>query len=183
MKRCHWVNLNNPLYIAYHDTDWGIPKHNDRDLFELLALECFQAGLSWECVLNKRESLKKAFDNFDINTVAGYDDNKCQKLAHNSSIIRHLKKIKATVNNARIIRQIQQEWTSFDAYIWHFTNGNIINETYNTRTTSPLSDAISKELKKRGMKFVGSTVIYSYLQAIGIINGHGSECDKFQKRT
>jgi len=181
MKRCHWVNMNNPLYVTYHDTDWGIPKHDDRDLFELLALECFQAGLSWECVLNKRKAFKRAFDNFNVDMVADYDDNKCLTLSKNPNIIRHSGKIKATVINARIIQQIQQEWTSFDAYIWHFTNKNVIYESYNTRTTSPLSDTISKDLKKRGMKFVGSITIYAYLQAIGIINGHGTECDAFNK--
>lgn len=181
MNRCHWVNLNNPLYVTYHDTDWGIPKHNDRDLFELLVLESFQAGLSWECVLNKRSDFKIAFDHFDIKKIAAYNDKKCQELYQNPNIIRHSGKIKATVINAIVFKQIQDEWKTFDAYIWHFTQGKIIYEPYHNHITSPLSDTISKDLKKRGMKFLGSTTIYSYLQAIGIINGHGKECCKFQK--
>ncbi len=181
MNRCRWVNLNNPLYVDYHDTDWGIPKHDDTELFELLILESFQAGLSWECVLNKREAFKQAFDNFDINKVAKYNDEKCQKIYQNHNIIRHLGKIKAAVRNAIIFQQIQQECRSFDAYIWHFTNKKVIYEPYHNHSTSPLSDMISKDLKKRGMKFIGPTIIYAYLQAVGIINGHGKECCKFQK--
>lgn len=177
MKRCRWVNLNNPLYIAYHDSDWGIPKHSDKELFELLILEGFQAGLSWECVLNKRENFRKAFDNFDIDKISAYDKEKCQKLYADASIIRNRLKIEACIKNSIIFKQIQKEFTSFDAYIWGFTDGKTIVEDYSLRTTSPLSDKISKDLKRRGMKFVGSTIIYSYLQAVGIINAHGKECD------
>lgn len=177
MKRCAWVNLNNPLYIHYHDTEWGIPKHSDQELFELLILEGFQAGLSWECVLNKRENFRKAFDNFDIDKISRYDDKKCQELYADASIIRNRLKIKACVANSLIFKQIQEEYGSFDAYLRSFTGGETIIEEYSLRTTSPLSDKISKDLTKRGMKFVGSTIIYSYLQAVGIINGHGTECD------
>lgn len=177
MKRCHWVNLNNPLYINYHDTEWGMPEHSDAKLFELLILEGFQAGLSWECVLNKRDNFRKAFDNFDIDKISAYTEEKCRKLYADASIIRNRLKIKACITNSIIFKQIQKEYGSFDAYIWGFTEGKTLIEDYALRTTSPLSDKISKDLKRRGMKFVGSTIIYSYLQAIGIINAHGKECD------
>lgn len=177
MKRCTWVNLDNPLYVRYHDLEWGVPLHSDKELFELLILESFQAGLSWECVLNKRESFRRAFDGFDIEKISRYDEKKCAELLADASIIRNKKKIEAAVKNSIVFRQIQQEFGSFDAYIWGFTHGKTIIEDYSLRTTSPLSDEISKDLKKRGMKFVGSTIIYSYLQAIGILNAHGKECD------
>lgn len=180
MKRCDFVNLNNPLYVQYHDNEWGIPQHDDNMLFEMLILECFQAGLSWECVLNKRTALKTAFDGFNIDKIAHYDDKKCQDLMNNSHIIRHKLKIQACIINAQKFKLIQNEFKSFNKYIWHFTDNNIIIEPYTQRTSSPLSDKISKDLKKRGMKFVGSVIIYSYLQAIGIINGHVKECAKYK---
>ena len=176
INRCSWVNLDNPLYVDYHDNEWGIPEHNDTKLFEMLILECFQAGLTWECVLNKRENFRKAFDNFDMQKISKYDDGKCEQLL-STPIIRNRLKIKATVTNSRIFMQIQKEFGSFDAYIWGFTNGKVINESCDIRSTSPLSDEISKDLKKRGMKFVGSTIIYAYLQAIGILNAHTPDCD------
>ncbi len=174
--RCHWVNLKNPIYIRYHDEEWGVPEHRDEKLYELLILESFQAGLSWECVLNKREAFREAFDGFDIEKVCGYDDEKCAQLMQNPGIIRNRLKIRAAVNNSRIFREIKKEFGSFDAYIWGFTDNQTVMEDYRLRTTSPLSDAISKDLKRRGMTFVGSTIIYSYLQAVGILNGHGAEC-------
>lgn len=176
IRRCQWVNLKNPLYVRYHDTEWGVPEHNDQKLYELLILESFQAGLSWECVLNKRENFRAAYDDFDIEKVCAYDDSKCDQLLSDPGIIRNRRKVQASVANSRVFREIQREYGSFDAYIWGFTGGNVVCEAYMLRTTSPLSDRISKELKKRGMTFVGSTVIYSYLQAIGVINGHGKEC-------
>ncbi len=176
-SRCAYVNLKNPLYIDYHDSEWGIPEHNDKKLYELLILECFQAGLSWECILNKRENFRKAFDNFDIDKICNYDENKFAELMNNAEIIRNRLKINATITNSRIFKEIQKESGSFDKYIWGYTDNQVIVEPYTVRTTSPLSDKISKDLKKRGMKFVGSTIIYSYLQAIGIINAHGTECD------
>lgn len=176
MKRCAYLNLNNPLYVGYHDKEWGVAKHDDQALFELLILEGFQAGLSWECILNKRENFRRAFDNFDVDKVAKYDDKKIKELMNDVSIVRNRLKIKAAITNARIFKDIQIEFGSFDAYIWSFSNNQIIIEPYDIRTFSPLSDNISKDLKKRGMKFVGTTIIYSYLQAIGIINGHGREC-------
>ena len=171
-NRCAYVNMGNPLYIRYHDEEWGVPEHSDQKLFEMLLLECFQAGLSWECVLNKREAFRTAFDHFDAEKI--------QQLMNNPAIIRNRLKIKASITNAIVFKQIQAEYDSFDAYIWGYTNGETIIEEYTVRTTSPLSDRISKDLKKRGMKFVGSTIIYSYLQAIGILNAHGKECDWYK---
>lgn len=172
--RCHWCNISNPLYVEYHDKEWGVPVHDDRKLFEMLLLETFQAGLSWECVLNKRKAFRLAFDDFDYSKVAVYEDDKLTQLYLNTGIIRNKLKIKAAVTNATIFMRIQEEWESFDQFIWHFTSGKTIYEIH--KTTSPLSDEISKDLRKRGMKFVGSTIIYSYLQAIGVINSHEPKC-------
>ncbi len=179
-KRCSWANPKNPIYLKYHDEEWGVPLHDERALFELLVLEGFQAGLSWECILNKREAFINAFDGFDIDTVSAYDAAKCQSLLENQGIVRNKLKISATVKNSRIFKEIQKEFGSFDKYIWGFTDGNTVYEEYSLQTTSPLSDKISKDLKKRGMSFVGSTIIYSYLQAIGIIYAHGKECDLYK---
>ncbi|MDO4177993.1 MAG: DNA-3-methyladenine glycosylase I [Phascolarctobacterium sp.] len=181
INRCFWANPKNPLYLKYHDKEWGVPQHNDKVLFEMLVLEFFQAGLSWECILNKRAAFCLAFDDFNAEKISKYDDAKIEELLQNSGIIRNRLKIKAAVNNAKIFLDIQKEFGSFDAYIWKFTNGAVIQEPCDLRTTSPLSDTISKDLKKRGMKFVGSTVIYSYLQAIGVIFGHLPNCDCFKK--
>lgn len=175
MKRCKWANPANEKYIKYHDEEWGVPTYDDRKLFELLILESFQAGLSWECILNKRESFQKAYDNFDIDKVINYTEEKREELYHNPDIIRNKLKIKASINNAKIFKEIAKEYGSFSNYIWHFTNNTIIYEY--DKTTSPLSDEVSKDLQKRGMTFVGSIIIYSYLQAIGIINSHSLECD------
>ena len=180
MKRCRWVNLNNPIYIDYHDNEWGIPVYDDKKLFEMLLLESFQAGLSWECILNKREYFSIAFDNFDVEKISKYDDNKIKELLNNPKIIRNKNKIKAIINNANIYIEIQKEWCSFSNYIWHFTDGQIIkNKDDNLKTTSDLSDKISSDLNKRGMKYTGSTIIYSYLQAIGVINDHEINCFKY----
>ena len=176
LKRCAWVNLKNPLYVKYHDEEWGRPLHDDQNLFELLILETFQAGLSWECVLNKREAFRKAYEDFDVDKVASFNEQKQAELLENPAIIRNKLKVKASVQNAAVFKAIQKEFGSFDAYIWHFTEGKTIKEEYRRRTFSPLSDAVSDDLKKRGMKFVGTTVIYSYLQSMGVINGHGDEC-------
>jgi len=179
IRRCEWVNLKNPIYVQYHDAEWGAPEHADQKLYELLILEAFQAGLSWECILNKRENFRAAYDNFDVEKVCGYDEAKCAELLSNPGIVRNRLKVKASIANSRVFREIQREYGSFDTYIWGFTNGKVIFEDYSIRTTSPLSDQISKDLKKRGMTFVGSTVIYSYLQAIGVINAHGKECELY----
>ena len=176
--RCKWCNLNNPLYIKYHDEEWGRPNFDEKYLFEMLILESFQAGLSWECVLNKRNDFEKAYDDFDIDKICKYDETKIQELLVNEKIIRNKLKINASINNAKIFKKIQKEYKSFTNYLKHFTNVSVIYEI--NKTTNELSDSISKDLKKRGMKFVGSTIIYSYLQAIGIIYSHDEEC--FLKR-
>lgn len=175
-KRCFWVNLKNPLYVKYHDEEWSKETHDDKKLFELLILESFQAGLSWECVLNKRENFKLAYDDFDIEKIVKYDKNKINELMQNKGLIRHKLKIEASINNSIIFKQIQKEFKSFNNYIWNFTDFKVIKESCDLKTSSELSDKISKDLKKRGMKFVGTTIIYSYLQAIGIINAHTKDC-------
>lgn len=172
--RCKWCNLKNPIYIQYHDREWGVPVYDDHRLFEMLILESFQAGLSWECVLNKREHFRKAFDNFELEKVCAYDEKKIEELKNNKDIIRNRLKINAAINNAKIYKDIIKEYGKFSNYIWGFSDGQIIYEY--DKTTSELSDTISKDLKNRGMKFVGSTIIYSYLQAVGIINSHEEEC-------
>lgn len=179
MQRCKWCNLDNPLYVKYHDEEWGEPTYDDKDLFELLILESFQAGLSWECVLNKRENFRHAYDNFDIDKIVCYDETKINELKENKGIIRNKLKIKASINNAKIFKQIKKEYGSFSKYIWSFTNNQIIYET--NKASSKLSDQISKDLKKRGMTFVGTTIIYAYLQAIGIVNSHDENCFKYKK--
>lgn len=176
MNRCSWCNLNNPLYVKYHDEEWGVPIYDDKKLFELLILESFQAGLSWECILNKRENFKKAYDNFNINKIINYDENKIRKLKANKGIIRNELKIRSSIKNAKIFKQIQKEYGSFSNYIWSFTNNKVIYET--NKTSSELSDKISNDLKKRGMTFVGTTIIYAYMQATGIINSHEKNCFK-----
>lgn len=173
-KRCKWCNINNPKYIEYHDSEWCKPNFDDRYLYEMLILESFQAGLSWECVLNKRESFRLAYDNFDLNKVCAYDDKKVLELLNNKEIIRNKLKINASINNSKIFKEIVKEYGSFYGYLKQFTNEKTIYET--DKTTNSLSDEISKDLQNRGMKFVGSTIIYSYLQAIGIIYSHDKEC-------
>ena len=177
MNRCSWVDLKEPIYIDYHDKEWGIPKYNDRELFELLILEGFQAGLSWITILKKREAFRKAFDNFDVNKVAKFDDKKIEELMQNEKIIRSRNKIESAIKNAKIFIEIQRTFGSFSNYIWNFTEGKCIkNITDDFVISSPLSDKVSKDLKKRGMKYVGTIIIYSYLQAIGVINDHETKC-------
>lgn len=178
MKRCKWVNLNNEKYIKYHDEEWSKPSYDDNYLFKYLLLESFQAGLSWECILNKEEAFKEAFDNYDYIKISKYDDKKIEELMNNEKIIRNKRKITSTIKNAKVFIEIRNEYKTFSNYIWRFTNNEvIINKDDNFKTTSTLSDEISKDLKQRGMSFVGSTIIYSYLQAIGIINDHELNCD------
>ena len=180
MKRCSWVDEKSDIYKKYHDSEWGVPKYDDRELFELLILEGFQAGLSWITVLKKREAFKKAYDNFDVQSVANYDDKKIQELLSNEGIIRSKSKIKSSILNAKIFIDIQKEYESFSNYIWGFTKGKVIkNYTREVFVKTPLSDRISKDLKKRGMKYVGSVIIYSYLQAIGVVDDHEKECYKY----
>ena len=173
-KRCCWANPQNERYIRYHDEEWGVPVHDDGKLFEMLVLECFQAGLSWECVLNKREAFREAFDGFDLEAVCAYGEDKVEALRNDPGIIRNRLKIQAAVTNARVFREIQGEYGSFAGYLWHWTAGKVVCES--GLTHSELSDRISKDLKKRGMKFVGTTVIYAYLQAVGVIYSHDEGC-------
>lgn len=173
-QRCSWCNIKNPLYIDYHDNEWCVPNFDEKYLYEMLILESFQAGLSWECVLNKRESFRKAYDNFDIEKVVNYTEEKTEELLCNKEIIRNKLKIKASINNSKIFKKISREYGSFYNYLLSFYDGKTIYET--DRTTNDLSDSISRDLVKRGMKFVGSTIIYSYLQAVGIIYSHEKGC-------
>ena len=179
MNRCKWAMNVNEIYTKYHDEEWEEPVHDDQKLYEMLILESFQAGLSWSCILNKRENFRKAFDNFDIDKIINYDEIKIQELQNNEGIIRNKLKIKATINNSKIFKEIQKEYGSFDKYIWGFTNNETIYEF--DKISSELSDTISRDLKKRGMTFVGTIIIYSYLQAVGIINSHESQCFKHCK--
>ncbi len=175
-NRCSWVT-DDEIYIKYHDEEWGIPTYDDAELFEMLVLESFQAGLSWITILKKRENFKKAFDDFDVLKVADYGEDKIEELRNNEGIIRHKGKITSAINNAKIFIEIQKEFGSFSDYIWSFTDGKIIKAEY--LTESDLSKEISKDLKKRGMKFVGPTIIYSYLESIGIIDNHEKNCFKY----
>lgn len=174
MNRCKWCNMKNPIYIEYHDNEWCQPNFDDRYLYEMLILESFQAGLSWECILNKRENFRKTYDNFDLEKVCTYDDTKVEALLSDTGIVRNRRKVTASIKNSRIFRDIVAEYGCFRAYLEKFTKGQTLYET--DKTTNELSDAISNDLKKRGMTFVGSTIIYSYLQAIGVIYSHDKEC-------
>lgn len=175
MNRCKWCNVNNPLYVEYHDNEWGVLNLDEKYLFEMLILESFQAGLSWECVLNKREFFKEAYDDFDIEKIVLYDDAKIEELCNNKNIIRNKLKIKASINNAKVFMDIESEFGSFKNYLLGYFKKYPIKEV--GKTTSSISDELSKDLFKRGMRFVGSTIIYSYLQAIGLINSHDDDCD------
>ena len=182
--RCGWCK-NDPLYMAYHDTEWGIPVFEDDKLFEFLILETFQAGLSWITILRKRENFRSAFDDFDYKKIANYSEAKYEELLLDAGIIRNKLKIKATISNAIAFMEVQQEFGSFSNYIWGFTEGKPIkNERKNLSelpATTELSDIISKDLKKRGFKFVGSTVIYAHMQATGMINDHITECFRYHE--
>lgn len=177
--RCKWCNETNPLYVEYHDSEWGIPSSDEKYLFEMLILESFQAGLSWECVLNKRHNFEVAYDYFDINKIINYDEDKINELLLNKKIIRNKLKIKASINNAKIFKNMQKEYGSFNNYLITFTNNKTLYEI--GKVTNDLSDLISKDLIRRGMKFVGSTIIYSYLQAIGVIYSHDKDCFMYKK--
>ena len=178
--RCKWCNENNPRYVAYHDTQWGKFRTEDQYLYEMLILESFQAGLSWECVLNKMEAFRTAYDHFDLDKVVCYDEDKINSLVNDKSIIRHRGKIVASVENSKIFRQILGDYGSFYDYLKTFTQGKILYET--GKITNSLSDAIAKDLQKRGMRFVGSKVIYAYLQAIGIVYSHDENCYLYKSR-
>lgn len=179
VHKCNWC-VGDPLYEAYHDKEWGVPVFNDNVLFEFLILETFQAGLSWITVLRKRKNFKQAFNNFDFNKIVCYDEEKINNLLNNTGIIRNKLKIKATITNAQTYINIQKEFGSFSNYIWDFVNKKPILNNYKNLSevpaNTPLSDIISKDLKKRGFKFVGSTVVYAYMQAIGMVNDHIISC-------
>lgn len=174
MNRCKWCNLNNLKYIEYHDKEWGVLNLDDKYLLEMLILESFQSGLSWECVLNKRDAFRSAYDNFDIDKICLYGDEKINELINNKNIIRNKLKIIASINNTKIFKEIVKEYGTFSNYLKIFSNGKIYYEI--DKTSSWLSDDISCDLKRRGMKFVGTTIIYSFLQAIGIIYSHDKDC-------
>ncbi|WP_299124942.1 DNA-3-methyladenine glycosylase I [uncultured Tenacibaculum sp.] len=183
-KRCFWVS-DDPLYIEYHDKEWGVPVYEDDRLFEFLILETFQAGLSWITVLKKRENFREAFDDFDYQKIANYGEDKYEELLQNAGIIRNKLKIKATITNAQAFMRVQEEFGSFSKYIWEFVNGKPIKNSFEKReevpATTELSDAISKDLKKRGFKFVGSTVIYAHMQATGMVNDHTTDCFRYNE--
>lgn len=184
-KRCAWVNPKNPDYLKYHDTEWGVPVHNDKKLFEMLILEGAQAGLSWETVLKKRSAYKKAFDNWDFNKIAKFDFKKEKVLLKNPDLIRNRLKIKSTIQNARVFIQIRKEFKTFDNYIWQFVDRKIIQNKFKKLSDLPtqtnISEKISKDLKKRGMNFVGPTIIYAFMQAIGMVNDHEVGCFRHQE--
>lgn len=182
-KRCEWVNLNDPLMVAYHDHEWGVPTHDDLKHFEFLVLEAAQAGLSWSTVLRKREGYRRAFGGFDPRRVARYTDAQIESLSKDVSIIRNRMKIKAAVLNARQFLVVQEEFGTFDAYCWRFVDGRPRHGERRSNTsipaTSPDSDAFSKDLKKRGFTFVGSTIVYAHMQAVGMVNDHLVDCFRY----
>jgi DNA-3-methyladenine glycosylase I len=183
-KRCGWCE-GDPLYEAYHDNEWGVPIYDDATLFEFLILETFQAGLSWITVLRKRENFRTAFDNFNYNSIANYNEEKINQLLHNKGIIRNKLKINATVSNAKAFLRIRDDFGTFSKYIWSFVNGKPIINSYNNYKEAPanteLSDKISADLKKRGFKFVGSTVVYAHMQATGMVNDHEVSCFRHEE--
>lgn len=184
INRCAWCG-EDPLYVDYHDKEWGVTVYDDDTLFEFLILETFQAGLSWITVLRKRDNFRRAFDNFDYKKIADYKDSKLEQLLADPGIIRNKLKVKATVSNAQAFIKVQQEFGSFSKYIWGFTNGKPIKNTFQTMAdipaNTPLSDTISKDLKRRGFKFVGSTVVYAHMQATGMVNDHVKDCFRYNE--
>jgi len=181
-KRCEWAG-SSPLYIEYHDKEWGVPIHNDQKLFEAIILDTFQAGLSWFIVLKKRENFRKAFNDFDAKKIARYDEPKIQELLNDAGIIRNRLKIRACTTNAASFLEIQKEFGSFDRYIWQFTGGKTIKNKWEKMSDLPASsaesDAMSKDLKERGFKFVGTTICYAFMQAVGIVNDHLTYCHRY----
>ena len=184
IKRCAWVS-DDQLYQDYHDKEWGVPLHDDRRLFEMLILEGMQAGLSWLTVLRKREAFREAFDGFDINKVMKYDSDKVASLMENKGIIRNRLKIESAIRNARAFREVQEKHGSFDSFIWSYVGNEQVINHYSTLkeipANTPLSDRISKDLKKLGFNFVGSTIIYAYMQSIGMVNDHTTDCYLYRR--
>ena len=179
MQRCSWVPVGDELYESYHDHEWGRPLHDEHRLYEMFVLELFQAGLSWRIILGKRDAFRKAYDDFDINKVACFDEKKIDELMQNKDIIRSRNKIKASITNSQILLDIIKIYGSFNNYVWSFTNNQVIYEV--GKTTNAISDAMSKDLKKRGVKYAGSVTIYSFLQAVGVINSHEEGCFLYLK--
>jgi DNA-3-methyladenine glycosylase I len=178
--RCFWANPANPRYLAYHDEEWGVPCHDETTLFEMLNLEGAQAGLSWETILNKRDGYRAAFDGWDVEKIARYDDAKVAELLGNAGIVRNRLKVAATITNAQAYLRLRDEAGGLDSFLWSYVDGAPIQNTWNSRSEVPaktaLSDRISKDLAKRGFKFVGSTIIYAYMQATGMVNDHCIDC-------
>jgi DNA-3-methyladenine glycosylase I len=185
VQRCRWAEGVNELYLRYHDTEWGVPVHDDQKQFEFLILEGAQAGLSWSTVLNKREAYRKAFAGFNPAKVARFDKRKVESLLENPGIIRNRLKVSSAVTNAKAFLAVQEEFGSFDDYIWQFVGGRPIQNRRKTMkdipATSPESDALSKDLKKRGFKFVGSTIVYAHMQAVGMVNDHVVSCFRYRE--
>ncbi|MFT4186080.1 MAG: DNA-3-methyladenine glycosylase I [Micrococcaceae bacterium] len=181
--RCGWAR--NELAVKYHDTEWGVPLHDDQKLFEFLILDGAQAGLSWDTILNKRENYRKAFDNFDIKTVASYDEAKCEELRQNPGIIRNKLKIASAVRNAKVYLKVQEEFGSFANYLWDFVNHKTIVNSWKELAEIPavteVSEVISKDMKKRGFNFVGPTIIYAYIQSAGLVNDHLTSCFRYDE--
>ena len=184
-QRCQWAG-NDPLYQKYHDEEWGVPLHNDQKLFEMLILEGAQAGLSWITILRKRENYRKAFSNFDAKKIAKYDSKKVEQLLLNDGIIRNKLKITSTIQNAKLYLELQKEFGSFDKYIWQFVDFKPVKNNWKSLKEIPPktneSDAMSKDLKKRGFKFVGSTICYAFMQAVGMVNDHTVDCFRYSVR-
>ncbi len=184
-KRCAWCENSFDAYVRYHDEEWGVPVHDDKKHFEFLVLESAQAGLSWATILKKREGYRNAFADFDVETVAGYEEGMVEDLLQDASIIRNKAKIEATINNAKRFIEVQDEFGSFDKYIWSFVNNQVIVGSWKrieeVPVTTPESDELSKDLKKRGFKFVGSTTIYAHMQAIGLVNDHTIDCYRYKE--
>lgn len=180
LARCAWVNLNEPQYVLYHDEEWGVPIYDDQQLFEMICLEGAQAGLSWLTILKRREGYREAFDQFDAHKIVQYDDEKLAQLKEDTRIIRNRLKIASVVTNAQSYLKLQQQYGSFSTYIWSFVNGKPIVNQFKTiqevPTTTEISDRMSKQLKKDGFKFVGSTICYSFMQAVGMVNDHTLNC-------
>jgi DNA-3-methyladenine glycosylase I len=184
--RCQWAG-DDPLMVQYHDAEWGVPKHEDRRLFEDLVLDGAQAGLSWMTILRKRENYRQAFDNFDAAKVANYDETKIEELLQNAGIIRNRQKINSAIKNAQAFLKVQEEFGSFDAYIWGFVDGRPIQNSWENMSQLPaktaLSETISKDLKKRGFSFVGPTIVYAFMQAVGLVNDHTADCFRYHEVT
>ncbi len=183
--RCRWARLTNPLYVAYHDEEWGVPSHDDRHLFEMLILEGAQAGLSWETILNKRAAYRKAYAGFDPRRVARFDARKKRALLADAGIVRNRLKIDASISNATAFLQVRQEFGSFDRYIWSFVGGRPQRNAWKSLREIPTrtaeSDAMSRDLKKRGFRFVGSTICYAFMQAVGMVNDHTTDCFRYRR--